>query len=246
MRVKLTVSYIGTHYNGYQSQVEGNTIQDKLEKALSAYFGGQPIRVYGAGRTDAGVHANGQVVHFDIDKDVNCYKLCLGVNINLPSDISVVDASIVPHDFDARFGAKDKTYCYRLYYSSSRIPLLDINHAQIYRPLSLQLLTQASQLFLGSHDFVAFCNSGSNVKGSIRTINSIDISMPTDNTVEIYINGNAFLYNMVRLMVGAMVNYAKGVLTLQDISDMLDSGKRGKTTITTMPSCGLTLEHINY
>ncbi len=246
MRIRLIVGYLGTHYSGYQSQPSGNTVQDKLEQALSRYFGGATIRTYAAGRTDAGVHATGQNVHFDTAKDVVCTKLVLGLNSYLPDDIVVSDASVVEDNWDARYSATDKTYVYRLYTSNTRRPLLDATHGRVYYNLDRQLLEQVASMLVGEHDYGAFQNTGSNLVGTVRTINSIDIEWVSDDQVHFVINGNAFLYNMVRIMVGCMVEVAGGKRPIDEVQYMLDSATRTKRRILTMPSCGLTLESVGY
>ncbi len=246
MRIRLIVSYLGTHYSGYQSQPSGNTVQDKLELALSQYFGGATVRTYAAGRTDAGVHATGQNVHFDTDKQVDCHKIVLGLNVYLPDDISVSSASVVDDNWDARYSATDKTYRYRLYISNTRMPLLDATHGRVYYQLDKQLLDSVANMLVGEHDFSAFQNTGSNLVGTVRTIHSIGVEWVSDNVVNFVIRGNAFLYNMVRIMVGCMVEVAGGIRPIEDIAYMLHSTQRTKRRILTMPSCGLTLEHIGY
>ncbi|MCM1043785.1 MAG: tRNA pseudouridine(38-40) synthase TruA [Corallococcus sp.] len=243
MRVKLTVEYIGTVYNGWQSQKGGNTVQDKLEYALGKFLGGRSVRVYAAGRTDAGVHATGQVVHFDIDKKINLFKLCLGVNLSLPNDISVTGAEYVDDDFDARFSAVGKTYRYRLYVSATRMPTLDVFRTQIYKPLDIDKMRRAADCFVGEHDFAAFQSTGSNLKGTVRTINSVDIQAD-GNLLDIVINGNAFLYNMVRIMCGTLVNVGLGKITAEQVAEMLCC--RLKRSGKTLPAKGLTLEKVYY
>ncbi len=246
MRIRLIVGYLGTHYSGYQSQPSGNTVQDKLELALSRFFGGDKVRTFAAGRTDSGVHANGQNVHFDIDKDVVCSKLVLGLNVYLPDDIVVNDASIVQDNWDARYSATDKTYCYRLYTSNTRMPMLDATYGRVYYQLDRQLVDKASAMLVGTHDYGAFQNSGSNLVGTVRTVHSIDVVWIDDNKVHFVIRGNAFLYNMVRLMIGCIVEVAGGKRPIEDIQYMLDTATRTNRRMLTMPSCGLTLESVGY
>lgn len=209
---------------------------------MGKYFDCEFVRIYAAGRTDNGVHAKGQVAHFVTDKIVNPYKLCLGVNLNLPSSVAVTDAEIVDDDFDARFSAISKTYCYRIYVSPTRRPLLDVNHAQVYKPLNVEAMRQAAAMLVGTHDFAAFQKTGSNLKGTVRTVNSFEVAEVGD-TVCMTVNGNAFLYNQVRIMCGLLVEVGKGKLTLHDVQQMLD-GARLK--FRTLPAKGLTLERVYY
>lgn len=246
MRIRLIIGYLGTHYHGYQSQPSGNTVQDKLELALSRYFGGATIRTFAAGRTDSGVHANGQNVHFDIDKEVVCSKLVLGVNVYLPDDIVVNSATVVEDNWDARYSATDKTYIYRLYMSNTRRPMLDATHGRVYYQLDRQLLLDTADILVGEHDFGAFQNTGSNLIGTVRTINSIDIEWQSEDIVHFVINGNAFLYNMVRIMVGCMVEVAGGIRPIEEVQYMVQTAVRTTRRMLTMPSCGLTLESVGY
>ena len=241
-KIKLTIEYDGTDFCGWQSQKNGLSVQDTVERALGKYFDCDFVRIYAAGRTDNGVHANGQVAHFTTDKSVNCYKLCLGVNLNLPSSVAVTNAEIVHDDFDARFGAISKTYCYRVYVSPTRRPLLDGTHAQVYKPLDVSAMREAAQLLVGTHDFAAFQKTGSNLKGTVRTVNSFEVSQDND-TIAFTVNGNAFLYNQVRIMCGLLVEVGKGNFALDDVRAMLD-GTRLK--FRTLPAKGLTLERVYY
>ena len=242
-KIKLTIEYVGANFCGWQSQANGISVQDAVEHALGKYFDCDFVRIYAAGRTDVGVHAKGQVAHFVTDKPVNCYKLCLGVNLNLPDTVAVTSAEVVDEDFDARFSAVSKTYCYRVYVSPTRKPTLDVNHTQVYKPLDVHAMQQAAKLLVGTHDFAAFQKTGSNLKGTVRTVNSFDVTDNGDGTVYFTVNGNAFLYNQVRIMCGLLVEVGKGKFNLDDVKDML-SGTKLK--FRTLPAKGLTLEAVYY
>ncbi len=242
-RIKLTIEYVGTDFCGWQSQKNGVSVQDVLERALGDYFGCDFVRTHVAGRTDKGVHAKGQTVHFDVDKAVNLYKLCLGLNVALPATVAVTDAQVVSQDFDARFSATSKTYCYRLYASPVRHPTLDVNHAQIYKMPNVDKMRQAARLLVGTHDFAAFQKAGSNLKGTVRTVNSLEIRQPSPEVLEFWVNGNAFLYNQVRIMCGLLVEVGRGRFGLSDVTDMLNGNK---LTFKTLPARGLTLEKVFY
>lgn len=241
-RIKLTVEYVGTDFCGWQSQKNGVSVQDVLEKALGDYFDLPFVRVHAAGRTDVGVHAKGQTVHFDIDRSVNTFKLCLGVNTRLPSSVAVTGAERVADDFDARFSAVSKTYCYRIYVSPVRKPTLDVNHVQVYKPLDVDLMQRAAQMLVGTHDFCTFQKQGSNLKGTVRTVNFFKVQEDADE-ISFWVNGNAFLYNQIRIMCGLLVEVGKGKFGLDDVHTMLN-GK--KLTFKTLPSKGLTLENVYY
>lgn len=241
-RIKLTVEYVGTEFCGWQSQINGDSVQDRLERALAKFLDTDFVRVHAAGRTDAGVHAKGQTVHFDTEKNVNPYKLCLGVNLNLPTTISVTQAQIVGSDFDARFSAVSKTYCYRMYVSPNRKPLLDTTCAQVYKQPDIEKMRKAAQLLTGTHDFATFQKNGSNLKGTVRTVNSFEI-VQNGEILEFWVNGNAFLYNQVRNMCGLLLEVGKGKFSCADVQNMLE-GQNLK--FKTLPAKGLTLEKVYY
>lgn len=243
-KIKLTIEYLGTDFCGWQSQTNGLSVQDAVEHALGKYFDCDFVRIYAAGRTDVGVHARGQVAHFVTDKVVNPYKLCLGVNLNLPASVAVTNAELVDDSFDARFSAISKTYCYRVYVSATRKPTLDVNHAQVYRPLDVAAMQQAAQLLVGTHDFAAFQKTGSNLKGTVRTVNSFTVeAFNNESEIHFTVNGNAFLYNQVRIMCGLLVEVGKGKFTLNDVQSMLDGNK---LKFRTLPAKGLTMEKVYY
>ncbi|MBR2974169.1 MAG: tRNA pseudouridine(38-40) synthase TruA [Clostridia bacterium] len=244
MRIKLTIQYDGSAFCGWQSQPNGNAIQDHVERALATFLGGKQVRIYGAGRTDVGVHAIAQVAHFDTDKRVNPFKLCLGVNLALPSGIAVTNAEIVEDAFDARFGATSKTYRYSLYVSPTRMPLLDATRCQLYTMPNVDLMQKCADMLTGTHDFAAFQKAGSNTNGTVRTIHAINVAVDGSN-IDVVVNGNAFLYNMVRIIAGTLVAVGYGKISLSDVQAMLDSGKR-KTGIKTLASKGLTLVEVLY
>lgn len=242
-KIKLTIEYVGTGFCGWQAQPNGNSVQDAVEHALGKYFDCDFVRIYAAGRTDVGVHAKGQVAHFVTDKEVNPHKLCLGVNLALPSAVAVTSAEIVDDDFDARFSAVSKTYCYRLYVSPTRKPVLDVNHTQVYKPLDVDKMKQAANLLIGEHDFATFQNTGSNLKGTVRKINAFSIQQREDNCIYFVVNGNAFLYNQVRNMCGLLVEVGKGKYGFDDVISALNGVK---LKYKTLPAKGLTLERVYY
>lgn len=242
-KIKLTIEYVGTDFCGWQSQPSGNSVQDAVEHALGKYFECDFVRIYAAGRTDVGVHAKGQTAHFVTDKDVNPYKLCLGVNLALPSSVAVTNAEIVSDDFDARFSAVSKTYCYRIYVSPVRKPTLDVNHTQIYKPLNVTAMRKAASLFVGEHDFASFQNTGSNLKGTVRKINSFDVAQNEEGIITFTVNGNAFLYNQVRNMCGLLAEVGKGKYGYDDVVAALNGAQ---LKYKTLPAKGLTLEKVYY
>lgn len=242
-KIKLTIEYVGTDFCGWQSQPSGNSVQDAVERALGKYFDCEFVRIYAAGRTDVGVHAKGQTAHFTVDKQVNTHKLCLGVNLALPASVAVTNAEIVDDAFDARFSAQSKTYCYRIYVSPTRKPLYDVNHMQVYKPLDIAAMQNCANLLVGEHDFAAFQNTGSNLKGTVRKINFFEVQHKEDDCIYFVVNGNAFLYNQVRNMCGLLVETGKGKYDVGDVMSALDGRK---LKYKTLPAKGLTLEKVFY
>lgn len=242
-RIKLTIQFIGTNYRGWQFQPKYDTIYSRVSNALTTVLGNK-VEMAGCSRTDLGVHAEGYIAHFDTDNPIKLYNLPLALNLNLPNDISVINAECVSNDFHSRFSAVSKTYVYKLYVSAAREPFLDINHTQIYKQPNIQLMEQVASKLIGEHDFTAFRATGSNIVGTVRRINFIKIEQ-VDNQIYIYINGNSFLYNMVRIIVGTLVAIGQGKKNIDVIDNMLISGDR-KLGGKTMPAKGLTLKQVFY
>ena len=243
MRYKLTVAYVGKNFSGWQSQKDVRTAQDELEKGLSQLLG-ETIVVHAAGRTDEGVSAIAQTVHFDTQKEMLPFSLVQAVNFLLPDDLSVINAEVVDKNFHARKSAIKKTYVYRLYVSAHRHAVYDTFATQIYKMPDLNLMKQVAQKLIGEHDIKAFSSTGSSAKTTIRTIESIDI-IQKGNLLEISICGNAFLYNMVRIIVGTLIWIGLGKLPQDTVDKMLQTGNR-KLGAKTFPAVGLRLEDIQY
>ena len=243
MRYKLTVAYVGKNFSGWQSQKDVRTAQDELEKGLSQLLG-ETIVVHAAGRTDEGVSAIAQTVHFDTQKEMLPFSLVQAVNFLLPDDLSVINAEVVDKNFHARKSAIKKTYVYRLYVSAHRHAVYDTFATQIYKMPDLTLMREVAQKLIGEHDFKAFSSTGSSAKTTIRTIESIDI-IQKGNLLEISICGNAFLYNMVRIIVGTLIWIGLGKLPQDTVDKMLQTGNR-KLGAKTFPAVGLRLEDIQY
>lgn len=252
MRYRAVISYDGTNYVGWQRQLNGLSVQEVLEKALTKTFGIN-TQATASGRTDAGVHAEGQVVHFDSDTSIPAEKIPFVINPELPDDISMLSCEIAADDFNARFNAKRKTYCYKLYISKHRRPMLEHTHARISIPIDLKKMRKAADLIEGEHDFKCFEASGSVVKSTVRTVYSIEIKSDgkvengvlSEGTVEIYVTGNGFLYNMVRIMAGTLVYVGTEKLDPADVSQILESGDRTRAG-KTLPPQGLHLISVMY
>lgn len=257
MRYRAVISYYGANYVGWQRQLNGLSVQEVLEKALEKTFGA-PTSATASGRTDAGVHALGQVVHFDADTSIPTDKIPFAVNTHLPDDVSMLSCEIALENFNARFSAKRKTYCYKIYVSKHRLPVLELDHEHITYPLDLDKIRQAAKIIEGTHDFKCFEASGSVVKNTVRTVYSVDVvTRPFDNTtvradgkffdgeLSISVTGNGFLYNMVRIIAGTLVYVGIGKLTPEDVSRILETGDR-KVAGKTLGAKGLTLMSVQY
>ncbi|NLZ25188.1 MAG: tRNA pseudouridine(38-40) synthase TruA [Clostridiales bacterium] len=243
MRYLITVEYDGTNYVGWQKQTNGISVQEVLENALGRLFS-KDTPCTAAGRTDAGVHALAQAVHFDADTSIPTEKIPFALNTLLPDDISVKSIREVPGDFNARYSAKKKTYRYSIYVSPHRLPLLERTHAHCVKPLDIDEMKKAAEHIKGEHDFSAFEAAGAVVKSKVRTIYSLNIEQK-GNEVTITVTGNGFLYNMVRIIAGTLMYVGLHKLSADDVKTIIDSRDRtaaGKT----LPAKGLMLVSVEY
>ena len=244
MIVKLTVSYDGTLYCGWQVQPNGVSVQQALETALFEITG-KNVKVTGSGRTDAGVHAKGQVAHFEINEEnIPAERFYKALNTRLPADIRVLKSERADDGFNARKSAKRKTYGYSFYIAETEQPLKERYFVKLDKAPDISLMKRAAEIFIGEHDFKCFCASGSSVKSTVRTIYNIDIES-RDEEICIFVTGSGFLYNMVRTLVGTLLDAGYKKKTLQSLAEMLDSKKRalcGKT----LPAKGLCLIKVEY
>ena len=244
MRIKLTISYDGTNYCGWQVQPTSVSVQGVLIEAIKKVTN-QTVSLTGSGRTDAGVHAKGQVAHFDIE---NCTippkKIALALNTYLPSDVRVLSSEEVDGDFDSCRTAKKKTYSYTLYFGDIELPLKERYSVRIDNGIDLGLVSKACELFIGKHDFKLFCASGSSVKTTERTIYDLSVK-ESDGELVFSVTGNGFLYNMVRIIVGVLIGVGYKKITLLDVKKMID-GSLKPNGIKTMPAKALCLEKVEY
>jgi len=244
-RLKLTVAYDGAAFAGWQSQAHRNTVQDQLERALQK-ISGHHIRIHGAGRTDAGVHALAQCAHVDLpDKRMSIERWRNALNAVLPAAVRILRCQHVSQKFHARFSATGKLYRYRIW-AAPILPPLELGRAwHIFSPLNVDLLKAAGQKFVGRHDFAAFAaNLGRKEKDTTRTISSIRIRR-SGPRIAIDVTGDGFLYKMVRLMVGAMIHVALGKIDVSEIASRLKSGQPGASRFVA-PAEGLYLVKIWY
>lgn len=248
MRYVMKIAYDGTAYAGWQRQKNAVSIQETLENAILQALG-VDVRVTASGRTDAGVHAVGQVCHFDSDAlTIPPDRLPDCLNRFLPPDVRIVDGWGADVNFDSNRSAKRKTYCYSLYVSAREMPLKERFSVRVEDAPSLERLREAAKLFEGEHDFKAFCASGSSVKTTVRTVYEVKVEETESfgsRDIKIFVTGNGFLYNMVRTMTGELLDLALGRRTKESLQKAFETGERnllGKT----MPAKGLLLVEVNY
>ena len=248
MRYVMKIAYDGTEYAGWQRQKNALSVQEALENAIETALGVN-VRVTASGRTDAGVHAAGQVCHFDSDTlTVPPEKMPDCLNRFLPSDIRIVDGWGADVNFDSNRSAKRKTYCYSLYVSKREMPIKERFAVRVDDAPSLDALQSVAKLFEGEHDFKAFCASGSAVKTTVRTVYEVKVEESESfgsRDIKIYVTGNGFLYNMVRTMTGELLDLASGKRTVESLHKAYETGERGLLG-KTMPAKGLLLLKVNY
>ena len=225
MRYLMIVQYNGLNFNGFQKQTDGNTIQNHLENALKTILK-EEILTIGSGRTDAKVSAFMQPVHFDTEKAIDTNKVLNSLNGILPSDIKVL--SLIESNIHARFDAKRKTYCYKMYVSNVDLPLYS-NALRISPNLDFKTMKKFLKLIVGTHDFKGFQASGSKTESSVRTIYSAKLKKE-NQYLNFYITGNGFLYKMVRNIVGTMLKIGEQKLDLKELKNTLFSSYRATNT----------------
>ena len=241
---KLTIQYVGTRYDGWQRQGNtDNTIQGKLETLLSRLFG-FPVEIIGSGRTDAGAHAFGQVANFHVPVDMSTQEILEYMNQYLPKDIAVSSVEKVDDRFHSRFNVKRKTYQYRIW-NSYISNVFEKNFVyEVTDTLDVDRMKEAALYLIGEHDFKAFCSNKRMKKSTVRTIYEINIE-ELEPEIRITITGNGFLYNMVRIIVGTLLEIGMGEKKPSDVPAML-AGKDRRTTGYTVPPSGLMLMEVVY
>lgn len=242
-QIMLTISYDGTHYYGWQKQSKLPTIQEELEKACKKLFG-HDVSIKGSGRTDAGVHAKGQCASLKVNTPIPAEKMPRSLNNILPKDIVVLDAKLVGEEFHPQYFAKRKTYIYKVINSKYPVPQLWNYTYFVYTPLDVEAMNKGARNFIGTHDFKAFCSSKNTKKDTIRSIYSFEIKRDGD-IITFEVCGNGFLHNMVRIMVGTLIEVGKGDMKPDDIRQIILSKNRLKAGIT-VPASGLTMYRVDY
>lgn len=252
-RWKITIEYKGSDYSGWQRQKDVPSIQQAIEEAIHK-FCGQDITIFGAGRTDAGVHAHGQVAHFDLDygdRALNGYGLAKAINAHLlPQPISIIDATEVDEEFHARFSAHNKLYQYRIVNRPGFLSLDQGLAWQIRRPLDAKAMNEAAQVLLGKHDFTTFRDSECQAKSPEKTLDRLDVTTrdyDAHGGTEILIEAEAqsFLHHQVRNIVGTLSLVGEGKWSADDMRTALEAKDRAKGG-PTAPSDGLYMVRIDY
>ncbi len=242
-RVKLVVAYDGTNYCGWQIQENGITIEEVLNKTISDLVG-EPIAVIGASRTDSGVHAMGNVAVFDTESRIPAEKMSFALNQRLPEDIRIQHSCEVPLDWHPRYCDTRKTYIYRILNRRFAIPTERLYSHFFYYPLNVEHMQQAADYLVGEHDFKSFCTPRTQVLSTVRTIYYIQIQKEGD-MISITINGNGFLYNMVRIIVGTLLKVGTGLYPPEHVKEILDAKDR-RIAGPKAEARGLTLQEIEY
>lgn len=242
-RILLTVEYDGTAYAGWQRQLNGLAVQQVLEEALHRATG-ECITVTGASRTDAGVHAHGQAVHFDTASSIPPEKYPFVLNTMLPRDVRVLSGREVPPDFHARFMTCGKQYTYRIINSRHGSAIRRNTHTHVPVPLDMAPMERAAQTLLGKHDFAAFQASGGTAKTTVRTIHRADLIRQGDE-ITLTIEGDAFLYNMVRIIAGTLIEIGQHRRGEDAFTRAISSGSRLDLGVTAPPH-GLELTRVDY
>ncbi len=243
MRVKLTVAYDGTNYHGWQIQNNALSVEEVLAGALRELLG-EEIELTGASRTDAGVHALGNVAVFDTNTRIPAEKIALAVNQRLPEDIRVMRSEEVSRSFHPRYCVSRKTYEYWITNAEIQQPVKRLYSYFVYIPLDVERMKETAQYFLGEHDFGAFCSAGSQVRSTVRSIYDLQIFQEGED-IRIQITGNGFLYNMVRIIAGTLIEIGMGRREPETVCQALHYADRNMAG-PTAPARGLRLLQIEY
>ena len=243
-RIKLTIEYDGSNFCGYQVQPNKRTIQFELEKALASIYN-EEIITYASGRTDAGVHALAAVAHYDEPKPLKNKRIADSINAYLPSDVKVIKAEEVDESFDARFTAKKKTYAYKFYLSRCERPLYENRALRVNEEINVEDMVAACKYFIGEHDFTSFVARKSGKTNFVREIYSSEIIKVSEKEFEYRISGNGFLYNMVRIIMGTLIDVGYGHIKPTDVKKVIE-GKNRAFAGKTMPAYALYLLSVDY
>ncbi len=236
-------AYRGTNYHGFQIQNNAVTVQEVLQKGVSVVLN-EKVSIIGCSRTDTGVHANQFCFNVHTNSQINTRGFIRGVNGHLPDDISILSCEEVPENFHARFDCKGKEYIYKIHCSESKNPFASDLMLHYRRKLDLDAIRKASSYFVGTHDFSSFCADCTNVSTTIRTIYSLEIENYGD-TVIVLVKGDGFLYNMIRIIVGTLIDVSEGRFLPDDIPEIITAKNRLRAGRTAMAH-GLYLNRVFY
>ena len=242
-RVRLIVAYDGTNYHGWQVQNNGITIESELNRCLSELLA-EPIEVIGASRTDAGVHALGNVAVFDTNARMPAEKISYALNQRLPEDIRIQKSEEVPADWHPRYCDSRKTYEYHIYRGEFALPTKRLYSLFTYHKLDVEKMQKAAEYFVGEHDFKSFCQVNAQVKSTVRTVTEVQVYEEGPEVI-IRVTGNGFLYNMVRIMAGTLLEVGQGKRSPLEIPDMIAARNR-EAAGPTAPAHGLILVKYDF
>lgn len=245
MRYKMTIAYDGTDYAGWQIQPDKRTVQEEIEKVIQKLTG-RPVRIHHSGRTDAGVHAEGQVAHVDLEPPVVLRRFQNGMNALLPPDIRIMKLENAAPDFHARFSATGKEYRYFIWNGPAVPPNLRLYRLHERRKLNLAAMKQAATMLIGQHDFASFtANPKREIGGTVKTVRSITVTRSREGDVKICVEGEGFLYKMVRSIAGLLLRIGTGELAPEAAGRLLGEKKRTNEIPTAKPH-GLFLWRVDY
>lgn len=240
---RLTLTFEGTNYHGWQRQSDRVTVQEVVERAIAETVG-EPVRVRGCGRTDAGVHAERYVAVFSVDSDLPPERMKAALNSRLPEDVAVLDCDLAPDGFHPTMAVKEKIYRYTIATGEVR-PVIERNFVHwVRRALDLNVMTEAAQCLIGEHDFASFVTELPPGKNTVRTIHKLDIDAD-GRYITITVSGNGFLYNMVRAIVGCLIKIGQGRLEPSSMKEILDARDRTRAC-ENPPAKGLTMVKVVY
>lgn len=242
-RIKLIIAYDGTNYCGWQIQNNGITVEEVLNKTISELTK-EDIAIIGASRTDSGVHALGNVAVFDTNSMIPADKMCFALNQRLPADIRILSSSLVDNDWHPRYCDTRKTYEYKILNRKIDIPTMRLYSYFVYFNLDVDKMREAAKYIVGEHDFKSFCSNRGQAQTTVRTIYYLDIVKEGD-LITLRINGNGFLYNMVRIIVGTLIKVGIGVYPPEHVKEIIEACDRTKAGPKVPPE-GLTLVEIEY
>ena len=247
MRYRIDFSYDGTNFNGYQLQPNLRTVQNELEKAVSYLNRQTYTQVQSSGRTDKGVHALNQVAHFDLNTDMELFRIREAFNANLrdmAAPVAVINVEQAPDNFHARFSAVGRGYIYRILNRRARTVLLENRVWHVGYPLNVDLMREGAKHLLGHHDFSSFRGAGCQALSPLKTLDKLDIIQNGDE-IDFIVEARSFLYHQVRNMVGTLKMVGDKHLTPDDVKTILESKCRAKAGVTA-PACGLYLNKVMY